>query len=291
METYSLITRDGFHLSLALFIAKDTKAIVQIIHGSTEHKARYYAFARALQAEGYSVVLSDNRGHGTSVSETYPLGFMASADEIVQDQVEITHFMKERFPNHDVYLFGHSLGSLFARMYIQQHDAEIKKLILSGAPFYNPAVPFGVFLGKLFTTCSGKYKRNRLLNWLCSNSKNDSWISMNRENLARYRQDPLCQYLYTNTGALTVFEADLALKRFKDVQCRNPELDILFISGALDPITGGEKGLHDSIWLLQQAGYQKFTNIVYPNMKHEVLNEYRKDQVYRDVISFLKRSQ
>ena len=289
LQTDQLKMRDGFHVSLAIFIAEETKAVVQIIHGSTEHKARYYEFARVLQTEGYSVVVSDNRGHGASVNQTYPLGFMAGAEEIVRDQVEITNFIKERFPNQDLYLFGHSLGSLFARMYIQQHDTKIKKLILSGAPYYNPAVPLGILLGKLMTACSGRYKRNRLLNWLCSNSKNDSWLSVNQENIARYRQDPLCQYLYTNTAALTVFEADHALRHFKHNACDHPELDILFISGALDPITGGEKGLRHSIWLLQQAGYTKFTNIVYPNMLHEVLHEDEQELVYQDVIAFLNR--
>ena len=44
--------------------------VVQIVHGMTEHAARYEAFAKFLNAHGYIVVADDHRGHGGSDPET-----------------------------------------------------------------------------------------------------------------------------------------------------------------------------------------------------------------------------
>jgi len=38
---------------------------------------------------------------------------------------------------------------------------------------------------------------------------------------------------------------------------------------------------------LRKIGYKNITKIVYPKMKHEVLNEIGKEKVYEDVKNFL----
>ena len=49
---------------------KEPKAVVQIVHGMTEHSERYDAFARFLNGRGYAVVADDHRGHGYTDRET-----------------------------------------------------------------------------------------------------------------------------------------------------------------------------------------------------------------------------
>ena len=57
---------DGYDLSLAVFEAKNPKAVIQFIHGMEEYKERYDAFAEYLCSKGYTCVTSDLRGHGKS---------------------------------------------------------------------------------------------------------------------------------------------------------------------------------------------------------------------------------
>ncbi|MBC5636431.1 hypothetical protein H8S33_06285 [Ornithinibacillus sp. BX22] len=64
-------------------------------------------------------------------------------------------------------------------------------------------------------------------------------------------------------------------------------MKIFSIAGAEDPITGGAKGLKDSLGSLRKVGYKHITSKVYPRMKHEVLNEVENAVVYRDVLEFL----
>jgi alpha-beta hydrolase superfamily lysophospholipase len=47
----------------------ETKAVVQLTHGISEHSGRYDRFARHLAENGYRVYASDLRGHGLSVPQ------------------------------------------------------------------------------------------------------------------------------------------------------------------------------------------------------------------------------
>ncbi|MUK90312.1 alpha/beta fold hydrolase [Ornithinibacillus sp. L9] len=289
MEAIKLKANDGLELSVALSEAKETKALVQMIHGAQEHKERYYEFIEFLTENGFTVIISDTRGHGASINEHYPLGYMDGVGEIIDDQILLTNFIKNRFPGKDLYLFGHSLGSLFARCYLQEHDAEIKKFVMSGTANYVPGVNLGIFLGRVVMLFSGKHGYSRFIRNLSGNNKDDSWLSASLSNLERYRNDPLCQYDYQNSAMLTVFSADSNLHNYHKFKCRNPDLQILSVTGADDPITGGEKGLKESLDSLRKIGYQHISSIVYPGLKHEVLNEETNEIVYRDIVDFLSK--
>ncbi|HLS34922.1 MAG TPA: alpha/beta hydrolase [Bacillota bacterium] len=288
MEQITIQAKDGLLIQATIFHVENAKGIVQIIHGAKEHQARYFHFAKYLQTKGFAVITSDNRGHGSSVNDEFPLGFMDGMKEIIDDQLLVTKKAEDMYPNKPLSLLGHSLGSVFARCYIQEHDANIEKLILSGTVNYVPGVSFGIMLGKLIASVSGKRGYNKFLERLSlKNQKDDLWISVSEENLTKYRNDPLCQYDYQNQAVITIFEAVKQMQNIAAYKCSRPELSILSISGEGDPITGGEKGLRHSIQTLEKVGYSDIKNIVYPNMNHEVLNEDEKETVYRDVLHFL----
>lgn len=290
MELLQLKAKDGLLLSVAIFPVDQPRGLVQIIHGAKEHKARYFHFARFLQDEGFAVILSDNRGHGESVNEEFPLGFMKGFEPVIRDQELVTNQIKSMYPGVPLYLLGHSLGSVFARLYLKENDSEIKKLILSGTVNYVPGVSFGIALGKTVALVSGQKGYNRFLERLSlKNQKDDLWISVSEENLKKYRKDPLCQYEYKNQAVITIFEAVREMQRLHKYKCNNPDLRILNISGEGDPITGGAKGLRHSIRTLEKIGYSDIENTVYPNMNHEVLNEDDKEIVYNDLLQFLLR--
>ena len=63
-------------------------------------------------------------------------------------------------------------------------------------------------------------------------------------------------------------------------------LPFLLISGNNDPCTGGKKGRIDSVRVLQSAGFQNITSHVYPDMRHEILNEQGNTLVYEEIKNF-----
>ena len=129
---YVHITRHINALPIDLYAiyseAKEPKGMVQIIHGMSEHKERYIPFIQRLNDNGYTVIISDNRGHGKSVSKEYPYGHIESYDVMVSDQYMVTKWIKEKNPKLDLYMFAHSMGSVIARNYLMTHDNEIKTL-------------------------------------------------------------------------------------------------------------------------------------------------------------------
>lgn len=291
IETIRLTTIDSFVLTAKHYPVDNPKALVQIIHGVLEHKGRYEDFIHFLNQQGYAVIISDTRGHGESINPKYPHVSMDLVDELVDDQVYISRYMKQRYPKKELYLFGHSLGSMIARNYLQKHDNEIQKLALTGTVMPYPLAPVGVFLARIIVFYFGKYGHNTLLN-LLNPAKGDQldWISYNPANLDAIAKDPLCQHRLTNIGILTMFDINARLKQVHQFDCQNPHLQILSATGIDDTlITGGEKGLEETMSILREIGYSDITNIVYPDMKHEVLQEENKQQVYQDIVDFFEQ--
>lgn len=289
MNEFSINTFDSLKLSMASAEISSPKAVVQIVHGLKEHKGRYYNFAEYLKNNGYAVFMSDNRGHGYSVNNEYPLGYMADIHLLVKDQYEITKYIKSKYNNIPVYMVGHSYGSMIARTYLQNYDAEITKLVLSGTVAYNNFVNIGLILGKIINTIRGEKGGSIILQTFADND-DTSWVCSNPETMAQYKSDPFCTgYKYMNISIYNIFKGMKELHNINAYKCQNPELKILSISGEKDPVTKGTKGIADSILSLKKAGYKNIENIVYKDMLHEVLNEVNKEQVYKDVLDFLEK--
>ena len=265
------------------------RAVVQIIHGAMEYKERYLPLATYLQESGYAVVLSDNRGHGHSVSADDPFGLMKSVDQLVADQVQITNWIKEHYPQSEVVIYGHSMGSLIARLYLQRHDHLLSKLIMTGTPNYNVLAPLGMRLIKLVQRVKKDDEVSNLVARVCGNQINGySWLSYNQDNIACVRQDPMMIKRYPLGSMKTLVEADLRLKDPAQWQCQQPHLPILNLVGVDDhQITGGKKGIADTVARLKQSGYHNIQTILMPHMKHEVLFEKDHRKVYQAMNKFL----
>lgn len=278
---------DGLQLHATIFEAKKPVGLVQVIHGALEHKGRYYPLMRYLAEHGYTCIIIDNRGHGFSIDSRYPLGYMNGVDQIMDDQHRVTRYIKSQHPNLPLTIIGHSLGSMFARNYLQNHDKEIDKMVLSGTPYFNCFTRLGIYWGRALMFFLGHKNTNRIFNNI---PRDKDWLSNNQENIQKAEQDPLMFDQYKNAAGYTIWEANWNLKQYKKYQCQNPQLKILNMVGEEDQkITGGTEGVEDSLNTLRKAGYENIQNLVYPKMKHEIFNENHKEVVYKDLLNFLNK--
>ncbi|MDO4671949.1 MAG: alpha/beta hydrolase [Porphyromonadaceae bacterium] len=278
---------DDFILDAKLYEAEDTKAVVQIIHGALEHKDRYIDMINYLVKSGYSCFISDNRGHGLSTDDRYELGYMDGAEKIVYDNFLITEYLNNRFLGKKIYIFGHSLGSIFARIYLQDCDLKIDKLVLCGPPNFNPMSYLAKFFGNIFTFYLGEHRTLLIFKFLYRGKERymDS-ISYDTDNLLAIKNDDLMPAVYKNRAYLTVFESVEELNNLKKFKCQNKDLDILIIAGKEDPFTGFENGLSQTIKDLTSIGYRNIKKIVYDSMKHEIIHEQDKEIVFKDLVNF-----
>lgn len=286
MKEFYITANDGLELSVAQFEKENPTAVIQVIHGAMEHKERYYDFCKYLNEQGYAVFVSDNRGHGHSVNDKYFLGNFDSSMKIVEDQYTITKYIKSLYPDKDLYMFGHSYGSMLARLYLQDHDDEIKKLVLTGTMFPMHIAEIGQAITKLNNRIFGGETYKGPVPSI-ANSGVDVWVCADPDTMKAYRNDPLVQNCkYTNNAVASLIEADALMKKVKKYKAKNPKLPILTANGKNDVCRGTFIGLNESIRLLNKIGYHHVFAITYPGMRHEVINETDKASVYKDILDF-----
>ncbi len=281
--------------------AGKARASLLIVHGMAEHRKRYDDFARYLQKKGYAVMTYDLPGHGeTAESQQEPLGFFGETngwERLVNSAVETARECRRLFPDAPFVLMGHSMGTIIARCFLQENDAMLNGLILSGAPAYNKAVPSGLALAKTIRLTKGARGYSKTLDNLVtggfSKAVKDAktpfdWLSCNEENVQKYIADPLCGFPFTVQGYIDELTGMVQMHDLNRFRTRNPSLPILMFCGEDDPCTGGKEGWTDSIAVLQQAGYQNLSSHRYPHMRHETLNETYNLRVYEDVWQWLE---
>ena len=143
---------DGLEISVMALIPdkKPYRAVVQLVHGMSEHKERYIPFMQYLAKLGYVVVIHDHRGHGKSVKYQDDLGFTygGGAQAMLQDIRTVNRKIHTYYPELPLILMGHSMGSLAVRAFVAEHDSCADMLIVCGSPSYNTAMPLGVAIAK-----------------------------------------------------------------------------------------------------------------------------------------------
>ncbi len=272
--------------------------VFQIAHGVSEHIDRYDHFARFLAERGYIVCGNDHIGHGKSVNSPEDLGFTAEEDgfrRFVDDMHILYNIMHKRYPELKYYLFGHSMGSFCARVYAGTFSEDLSGLIICGTGQAPAGLEFAIGSLRELTAKIGTRTRNAImggaLNKISSLGIKDrtsdlDWLSYNKKNVEDYKNDPLCGIELTvagmrDLGSIALLASDKLWPASVKVG-----LPILIISGADDPIGMGGKGPTACADSLIACGHEPEV-IIYPNMRHEILNEDDNEKVYLDILGFL----
>ncbi len=300
-DKFHIVSKYDHHKIFGVvFVPEDMpiRGIVQISHGMCEHKERYFDFMRFLNGHGYITVISDHRGHGESIEAEKDLGYFGdtNGDAIVEDLLQVTLYIKGRFPGYDVILLGHSMGSLVVRKYIQNHDAQISKLIVCGSPSQNPLVGVGIAIAKIIGMFKGAHYRSEFVKQLATGGGNKrfaqendplSWVVGDPKVREAYRNDPYCNFTFTVNGYLNLFYLVKHVYTGSRYKVSHPDLPILFIAGAEDPVIQSEEKWRAAQTFLKNVGYQNVGGILYAGMRHEILNEIGKEKVYNDILQFI----
>ena len=292
---------DGLALSLLVLVPEcDIKGIVQMHHGMAEHKERYLPFMEYLASEGYVAAIHDCRGHGESVKCKDDLGYMyrAGANGLVEDTYQITLFLKERWPNVPLILFGHSMGSLVVRTYTKKYDENLDLLIVCGSPSKNKLASVAKNIACVQERMFGDHYRSEMLYHASFDSykkafpKESSarcWLCSDEQVVAQYEASELCGFHFTVDGYRALFELMEQTYSKKDWKVKNPQLPILFLGGAKDPCVGGARKYAQAVQFLRLMGYKKTKGRLYPEMRHEVLNEKNNQMVFEEVKKYMEK--
>lgn len=274
-------------------------AVLQLSHGMCEYIQRYDAWARRFVEAGFAVCGNDHLGHGSTAPDLNGLGYTAKrggADLLVEDLHQMTQLAKKKYPDVPVVLYGHSMGSFAARLYLARYGEELSGALISGTA--GPEAPTGIALrlAHAIAAAKGAHHRSRLLTSLAFGSYNkrfgeekdaQSWLTRDAEVRRRYAADPFCTFTFTAAGYDTLFSLLSAVSDKKWASCVPKSLPVLLFSGDMDPVGNYGKGVQRIYERLQAAGCRVRLRL-YQNGRHEMHNELNRDEVFADLVAYLK---
>ena len=299
-EEFRLENGLGVSLCVYAWIPDAPKAVLQIAHGMAEHAQRYDAFAQAMAAQGFAVYASDHAGHGQSaLPEHY--GFFYPEDgwqRVVEDLHLVHRATADRHPGCPHMLLGHSMGSLLARSYMASYGDTLRGVILSGTAGPNPLLPFGKLLAGLCMRLRPPHTPCKIIDKLVFSANNKSfapartpsdWLSRDTAAVDAYIADPACGFVFTATGYRDLFDGLSSIQGESWAAKVPRSLPVLLFSGESDPVGAMGKGVRCVEKALRAGGVEDVTCILYPQGRHEMLNEINREAVYADILAWTAR--
>lgn len=276
------------------------RAILQISHGVSEYILRYEPFAEFLTGHGIAVAGHDHLGHGNSAVPGAPrlyFGPRGSWNWAAEDIRARRQLMREQFPGVPYFLLGHSMGSFLARTDLILHPGEVDGAILMGTgQMAPPLLAAGRAVAAAESLRMGETRASPLVEKLAFGAYNRvfapnrtayDWLSRDPENVDRYLADPLCGGSPT-IGLFREMLAGMAfIARPENLRKMDLSAPVLFISGARDPVGDCGKGVRRAAESFRKAGAKQVSLRLYPELRHEILNEDCREEIYADLLNWL----
>ena len=297
-STFTLTRPDGTEVFVHRWLPEDsTKAIVQIAHGLAEHSGRYARFAETLTNHGYAVYASDHRGHGRTSG---PRGVFAPKDgweAVVDDLHAVTEQAREEHPGLPVFLAGMSMGSFLSRSYAARFGSELAGLVLLGTAGGAGAIgKVGLAIASAQARVRGHDHVSELLNSMSfgrfnaafkPNRTDFDWLSRDEAEVDKYVADPDCGFIMS-TGGLADMVRGLADVNTDRSASRVPkDLPVHLTSGERCQVGEEGKGPREVADRFRSVGVQDVTLKLWPEARHEILNEINRDDVEAEILAWL----
>ncbi|TQM54625.1 alpha/beta hydrolase [Humibacillus xanthopallidus] len=297
-SSFTLTTPDGTEVFVNRWLPDgEVKAVVQISHGLAEHSARYARFAQRLTDHGYAVYASDHRGHGRTSS---PRGSFAERDgwqTVIDDLHSVTARARHEQHGVPVFLLGHSMGSFIARGYAAQYGSELAGLVLSGTAGGAGALgKVGVLVASTQARLRGHTHTSGLMNKLSFGQYNSAfkptrtdfdWLSRDPAEVDKYINDPDCGFVFSAGGFADLLRGLAMANDDRTVALIPKDLPIFLTSGDQDPVGAKGKGVQQAADQLKRLGVRDVTVTLWPDARHEILNELNRDEVELEILEWL----
>lgn len=265
--------------------------VVQLCHGLGEHCGRYRDFAQFLNKNGFIAFGDDHRGHGLTDQASGDCGEDAAGDT-VKDLLFFHEYLRGQYPDLPMIFFGHSYGSLLTQRFIElvpQLDVCVMTGVNGmshGMTAFMTAVmtPVNALVGKKVISMDSPSMDKKFTD----KNPGYAWLSRDKAVRQAYIDDPLCggpasiRFSYSMMKLMRDLSKDTELARISD------KLPIGIFCGQDDAAGGFGSGPQLVYERLLKHGKQA-TLKLYPEARHEVLNEWNKDEVYGDILEFIEK--
>lgn len=272
----------------------EPKAIIQISHGMCEYIERYEWLAEFFTSRGYIFAGNDHLGHGNS-SKPSEYGVF-DEEHLELDLKKMNEILSEKFPGLPIIIYGHSMGSFFARWYAARYPETIDGLIISGTVGPSLKNIGGRALAGFISRTHKEGYVSKLMIKLCfcnylkripdAKSSND-WLTSDRKVVDKYDKDPKCNFCFSAKGYHSLLTALTVVNKKKWAKSLPKEMPILLIAGAQDPVANYGEGVKRVFCMLKEAGIRDVTEYIDKTARHEIHNEINKAQIMQIVTNWL----
>lgn len=297
-EEFTFDSRDGKTKIHAVRWVPEGKivCILQIVHGMAEYIERYEETAQFFAKKGILVTGDDHLGHGKSVAEGGTYGYFCDRDPatvVVRDVHRLKKITQEKYPGIPYIILGHSMGSFITRNYLFHYGTGIQGAIICGTGSQPQAlVKFSKALASLQCLVLGQKHVAKMIDKLAFGNYNQKitdpkrdfdWLCRNEQVVDKYIEDPLCGFTFTSNGFKTLFTLIERLNRSENIQKMPKDLPVFFIAGDKDPVGNYGEGVKQAYESFEKAGMKNLSIKLYPEDRHELLNELDRTEVYEEI--------
>jgi alpha-beta hydrolase superfamily lysophospholipase len=259
---------DGMDLYFRKDIPGNQKATFVFVHGLAEHCGRYEYVACKLNDFGYGVYRYDNRSHGQSGGVR---GYVDDFQLFIDDADLLVEMARRENPGLPVFMLGHSMGGFIAAAYGSKYPGKLKGQVFTGA-----AVIHLPLFAELRAAGYEAVADQQLPNTLASEVCRDPQV------VRAYEEDPLVlkAIYFKLLGETFIRGIDWLAENIA-----NFDAPCLILHGGDDhlvPVASAE-------WLYANVSSQDKQIKIYPDLYHEILNEYEKDAVLEDIREWVEK--
>ena len=299
--TWSTLDRGDTTVAVCRWEGADPpRSVVVIAHGASEHAGRYARLASALTGDGHVVYGIDHRGHGRTAADHGTPGVARPGgwEAMVTDLEALVDDAAAAHPDLPVILLGHSMGSFLAQRVMQRRGDRLAAVVLSGtsgglegaddlAPLLaaveaeqGAEAPSELFAG-MFAGF------NEAFAGTVDEPTGFEWLSRDADEVATYVADPWCGGPLSNGFVTDMTTGTRALWQPEAEAGIPAGLPILLIAGDHDPVGDNGVSVRALAERYEAAGKGPVTLRLYPDARHEVVNETNRDEVTADLRSWL----
>jgi len=286
---------------------KPYKGVVHIIHGASEHFARYGLFAEFLSKNGLVAVGCDFLGHGLSSPTNDYVHFAdENGSELALESITIVKdLIAKTFSGLPFYILGHSMGSFITRLMILRYPDFYKKAVISGTGYMSKfMMGMGSALCGAICALRGPRHISKIANktgleaypakmrkdgLIAPGDLDEGWLTKNVEIQKYYHDSPMCGQPFTVGAYRDLISWLKVINNLNNIKKGPLAMPLYFMSGAVDPVSNYGKEVVRLVDDFRRVGYQHVTLKLYANDRHEVLNELDNQVAYNDILEFLNK--
>ncbi|MFU8787107.1 MAG: alpha/beta fold hydrolase [Candidatus Izemoplasmataceae bacterium] len=280
----------------------EAKGIVLLVHGAGEHARKYDEFANYLTENGFYVVSYDQFGHGKSKLLPDRVVFAKeNGDALLLDGLVLVHeYASGIQPSLPIFVIAHSMGTFLVRALMTTRKDLFDGHILIGSSVFSP---LKIKLALLTSKWIMKFKGyDYISSFMTSQTQDKPYKSMKKRGLIHERHewvtsditrqkllksDTLSNAPFTISAQSDIFKLMLKAQAYNELKKTANGRLVHIICGEEDALCNYGEGIKKLYGLYFKSGFTNLNYKVYPNVRHELLNEINRDEVMGDILEIL----